>query len=146
MSAGSPATSITPHVHVLLAARDVVWNTSGANCEILDPLPVIQLTSAGRRLPGVWVYVQIAEGLGTFDVALEFCRVEDTGRRVPIGTGPIRSMTFTPVDQLIPVQTAFHLRSMPLPAEGLYELRLVADTGNGFRPLTGQTFRARALF
>lgn len=88
----------------------------------------------------------MAEGLGTFDVALEFCRVEDTGRRVPIGTGPTRSMTFTAADQLVPVETAFHLRSMPLPTEGLYEFRLVANTGGGFRPLTGQTFQVRALF
>jgi len=133
-------------VKVLLAARDVVWQTQSAHCVIEDPLGVVQLSRAGRRLPGVWVYAQIVEGLGTFDVALEFCRVEDTGARVPIGSGPVRSVSFTAANQLTPVETAFYLRQLPIPVEGLYEFRLVALGTNGYDPLPGQTFQVRALF
>lgn len=136
-------------VRVLLPCDAAVFDLDGEVWTLRDPWSVFQLPADARfpfrHDPEVWIYTQLVGGLGPVEVAIEFLQLLDTGELRSIGAGPTRTIEFTAENRLLPIQTTFELRGVPFRSEGVYEFRLVAATDDGYRVLSGQTFRLQVL-
>jgi hypothetical protein len=116
----------TPFVLQFLPCEWAAFNPT-ANAWLLTRPLHTTARSAGSTtlylLPELWLYVQLTDGIGTYDIRVE-CRTAETS--LFIGASRIVRRTFPP-NRLDVVETAFCFRNLPLPESGVYEFRLLAD-------------------
>jgi hypothetical protein len=111
---------------------DLTWELKNPWLEITLP--------PGVRFPfrheSVWVYAQLTDGLGSFDVRVEMRQLMDNGGRRTIGAGTSTRMVFHADRRLFALATAFEIVRVPFRESGLYEFFLTVDEGE---QLEGQT-------
>jgi hypothetical protein len=93
----------------------------------------------------MWVYAQFTDGIGVFDLAVEFLRVRDDGSLTSIGTSVTTRMEFPSGGQLMTRDTAFPSKNVPFRAPGLYQFRMTVETESGSEVLPGQMAELRVL-
>ena len=144
------AERIRPVVHLLFACDDAVCDLQTGRWTLSNPWHAVTLPPGATfpfRADEFWVYVQLAGGLGSFDLAVEIRRLVDDGPPRVVGWSPVSRIEFPADARLLAIDTAFALRRVPFREPGLYEIRVLADGDGpgGWAPLAGATFVLRVL-
>lgn len=146
------ADRVVPLVRLVLPVRRALIDLADEQWVLRDPLAIAYLP-AGKRFPfrksELWVYVQLTDGLGTWEVAVEMRQRRDDGSYRFVGIGAMTPLEFEPGPRLATKATAFELRNVPFREEGLYEFRVVAQTSDSATPtyeaLNGPVAELRVL-
>lgn len=107
--------TLDPHDHWWVITNP--WAVAGLPPGSTFPFDVEELS----------VYVQVTDGVGTFDLAVDIRRVLPDETRVPVGRSQPTRITFAPGDQILFQDWAFVLAGVPFDEPGLYEFVIVTD-------------------
>jgi hypothetical protein len=122
------ANRVAPKVRLLFACDDAKQLSDG-KWVLTNPWAVLDFPPGVARLdePKMWFYVQLAEGVGEFELSLQMRYFEADGTWSIIGRGknPTR-MDFRGTEQLRVLKRALSLTNVPFEKPGIYEFRLVA--------------------
>lgn len=138
------ADHVLPGVRLLFACDDAVFDTADNKWVVKHPWAVVMLPAGAVfpfRLADLWLYAQLTDGVGTFDVRVEMRQLLDGGGRRSVGAGVPTRMTFPGGQQLLVFDSAFHMKQVPFREAGLYEFFLTADG----EELQGQTAQVRVF-
>src|SRR5207245_222412 len=93
------------------------------------------------RAEELWVYVQLTDGLGEFDLAVEMRHLVDDHPARVVGWSPVTKLEFPATGRLLAIDTAFAMRGVPFREPGMYEIRVFADGDDpdSWLPLAGAT-------
>jgi len=144
------AERIRPVVDLLFACDDARYDLESERWVLTNPWYAVTLPP-GAAFPFVaeefWVYAQLADGLGQFDLAVEMRHLVNDGPPRVMGWSPVTRLPFRVGDRLDAIKTAFALRRVPFREPGVYEIRVLAegDHPGRWEPLTGVTFQLRVL-
>jgi hypothetical protein len=123
------ANRILPRALLLFACDDAVRRESDRKWVLYNPWSVVALPSGARfpfDLQEMWLYAQLTEGVGEFELHVEMRLVELDGGRKLIHRGkPIR-LEFPTGNQLHVLDAVFHLTKIPFDEAGLYEFQVWA--------------------
>ena len=141
---------VLPTVRLAFTCDDAVQRTDG-KWVVTNPRADILIPS-GVALPvnvkEIWVYVQLTEGVGEFDLAPELRYVEVDDTRSVIGRGKATRLAFPAGSQLQVLGTAFRITRIPFTKQGVYEFAVVSTTDEDsteYVPVPGQTALFRVL-
>lgn len=73
------------------------------------------------------MYAQFTDGVGTFDLLVEMRHVLDDGQRRTVGYSRAVRIDFPGGNQILIVDTAFHLEKAPFREPGLFEFVVTCD-------------------
>jgi hypothetical protein len=114
----------------MFACDEAVIDLGDAKWVLKHPWSVVRLP-AGASFPfrheELWVYAQLTDGVGVFDLAAELCQVMDNGTRRWVGTTGTTRIEFPGGQQLLAFDMAFRLKKAPFRGPGIYEFRMVAE-------------------
>jgi hypothetical protein len=143
------ANGILPRVRLIFPCDDAVRDQRDGKWVLKHPWSTVMLPPGANfpyRLVDLWLYAQLAEGVGRFDLRVEMLQVRDDNTRRAVGSGDPVSMEFPGGSQLLAFDTAFHMKMVPFREAGLYEFRVVVEVDEGrFQALEGQTALLRVL-
>ena len=126
------ADRVLPLVRLMFPCDEALIDFDDLTWDLKNPWLEISLP-AGVRFPfrhdNLWVYAQLSDGLGAFDVRVELRQLMDNGGRRTIGSGPSTRMEFRAERRLYALATAFELKMVPFREAGLYEFYLTAGDG-----------------
>jgi hypothetical protein len=124
------ADAILPTVRLMFACDEPLIDLADSKWVLKHPWSVVRLP-AGASFPfrhgELWVYAQLTDGVGVFDVAAEMCQVMDDGSHRWIGRTETTRLDFPGGQQLLAFDMAFRLRKAPFRSAGIYEFRMVAE-------------------
>ncbi len=136
----SPA--VPPTVRLIFACDSVTGDGIG-NVVVQNPRTHFQLPAGATfpfRAARLSVYLQVAEGLGTFDVAVEVWRLGADGSRHYVATSAVLPrLAFAGQARMIPQTRGADLWRVRLRNAGAYEFRAVVVTPDGSTRLGGPT-------
>lgn len=141
---------IRPIVHLLFACDDAACDLRTDRWVLTNPWSAVTLPPGATfpfRAEEFWVYVQLTDGLGPFDMAVEIRHLVDSGPPRVVGWSPVTRLEFPNEGRLLAIDTAFALRGIPFREAGVYEIRVLADGDepDSWAPLAGATFELRVL-
>lgn len=125
------ADRVFPIVRLLFPCQQADHQPDQSQVLILNPLAVSSLP-AGMTFPydvtALWVYAQVTDGVGRFDLSVELRRVydDDTPAEV-VTTSGADTRHFPGGGQLAVEDVVVRLTDVPLDGPGLYEFRMLAD-------------------
>ena len=122
------ANRVAPKVRLLFACDDAEQLSDG-RWVLTNPWAVLDFPPGVARLdePKLWFYMQLAEGVGEFELSLQmrYFEADGTWRTIGRGKNPTR-MDFKGAEQLRVFERALSLANVPFEKPGIYEFRLVA--------------------
>lgn len=136
------ADRILPSVKLIFACDDAVVDLADEKWALKHPWYVVELPAGADfpfDIPDAWVFVRLADGVGTFDIGVELVRLDEDGGERRVGRSRSVRLTFSAADRWNPADMAFEFGRTTFDRAGIYELRAVA----GYAPLDGTeaTFR-----
>lgn len=144
------AARILPLVRLLFACDEAVCEIDTQRWVLTNPWSLVTVPPGAAfpfRAEEFWVYVQLTDGLGQFELAVEMRqRVHDQSLRV-VGWSSITRLEFPGAPRLLMIDTAFGLKHVPFREPGVHEIRILADgdePGN-WVPLAGTTYELQIL-
>ena len=120
---------VLPTARISVVCRAAVPNADGS-WTLHEPLSTITPNRGGKkgyRLPSVWVYSQLSDGDGVFNLSVEMW-TRDTGslfEKAPVVRSDVTRQTFP--HRLTVVEYGVEFTEVPFPRPGLYEFRVLAD-------------------
>jgi hypothetical protein len=143
------AGTVLPTVRLIFPCDDARLDPQTRKWEIRHPWSAVFLPPGARfpfRLIELKVYAQLTDGIGSFNLSVEMLQVRDDGSRRSIGSSAATAMTFPSNQRFLAFDGAFHMKRVPFREAGLYEFRMIAETGEDvYQPLPGQTALLRVL-
>jgi hypothetical protein len=140
---------VLPNVRLVVPCDQAVLDPRDGKWSVKHPWSVVMLPPGGVfpfRAEEVWVYAQLTDGVGEFDLQVEVVQVRDDDTRRFSGSGGRTRMTFPGGHQILAFDTAFRMTGVPFREPGFYEFRVVAEVEpDVFRPLAGATAVLRLL-
>src|SRR5438552_12480932 len=88
---------IRPLVRLLFACDDATWEVDGERWVLTKPWHVVTLPPGATfpfRAEEVWVYAQLSDGLGAFDLAIEMRQLRDDEVPRLVGWSPVTRAEF----------------------------------------------------
>jgi hypothetical protein len=126
----NPVARVLPSVPLLFPCERIEVEEADAQVVVLNPLAAVALPPGASfpfNVDELWVYAQLTDGVGTFQVAVEMRqRLDDGTERVVGRTTPV-TIPFPGGGQLGVIDAAFCLTDVPIDEPGLYEFRVLAD-------------------
>ena len=126
------ADRVLPMVRLVFPCDSAMIDFEDLTWELKNPWLEISLPPGVRfpfRHDNLWVYAQLSDGLGSFDVRVELRQLMDNGGRRTIGAGPSTRMEFRADRRLYTLTTAFEFKMVPFREAGLYEFYLMVGDG-----------------
>jgi hypothetical protein len=121
-----------PIVRLIVIASRAVIDPTDNTWVVRNPLAVVT-TAVGERLPvrepEIGVYVHLCDGLGRWELAVEFGQRLDNGIFRVTKTSPSEVVAFGPHARLAVWEWGATFRNVPL-REGLYEFRVVGRSAD----------------
>ena len=143
------ASTVLPTVRLIFPCDDAQIDPQTQKWVIRHPWSTVFLPAGARfpfRLVEMKVYAQLTDGIGSFRLSVEMVQVRDDGSRRFIGAGAATQMSFPGNQRFLALDGVFHMKRVPFREAGLYEFRMIAETGaDEFQPLPGQTALLRVL-
>jgi len=113
---------VKPIVRLFFPCEDAVLDMEDGAWTLRNPLHTVSLPPGVTGVGEIWLYAQLTEGVGTFNLSVEMRNEEGIriGKRSP------------PSNRNFPggvavVEEVFHLVNVPFPRPGLYEFVLLAN-------------------
>lgn len=139
------AKDVPPVVRLVVPCEAIDHDTAANRIVLTNPLAVAEIPD-GATLPfdvaELWVYAQLAEGVGTFRLSVDLRQVYDDGTPPrSVGRSELRQLTLPGASQLTVFDIPFRMTDVPFDGSGLYEFRVLA----GDEELEGRTAVLRIL-
>jgi hypothetical protein len=113
---------VKPIVRLFFPCEDATLDLEDESWTLKNPLHTISLPPGATGVKELWLYAQLTEGVGTFNLSVEM-RTEE-GIRIGKGSPP-SSRSFP--GGVAVVEEVFHLVNVPFARPGLYEFVLLAN-------------------
>ena len=97
---------------------------------VLNPWAAVTLpegVSFPIDLEELWVFAQLTDGVGTFQLSIEMRQRLDDGTERPVGESSWTTLAFPGGGQLGVHDAIFRMTDVPFDEPGLYEFRVLAD-------------------
>ena len=136
---------VLPAVKLIFPCDAAVINLADLKWELKNPWAVVRLPQGAKfpfRVVDLWVYAQLTDGVGSFDLRVEMRQRRDDGTQRTVGASVPTRIDFPGGHQLRAFDTAFQLKKVPFREAGLYEFYVTAD---GHGELQGRTAELRVL-
>ena len=138
------ADRVLPIVRLLFACDSVARDELEEKWILKNPWAVVTLPE-GASFPfdaeEIWLYAQLAEGIGDFQLAVEVRQVRDNGTERKVGRSEAGQIEFIGGNQLAVIDTVFQLTQVPFDEPGLYQFHVMAN----YAQLKGQIAEIRVL-
>lgn len=134
------AAGVLPFVRLTFVCDAAGYDPAAGKWTLTNPRTVVLLPPGGffpARVPEFWLYVQLSDVVGDFELAVEMRQVLVDGTRRTIGRGGSIPMEFK--EKLLTADNAFRMKNIPFPEPGLYEFCVTVKVGEGsYRVLEGE--------
>ncbi len=138
------ADRVLPIVRLLFACDSVARDENEDKWILKNPWAVVTLPE-GASFPfdaeEIWLYAQLTDGVGPFQLAVEVRHLRDNGSHRTVGRSEPVEIEFGGGNQLAVIDTVFHLTQVPFDEPGLYRFVIMAN----YAELQGQVAEIRVL-
>lgn len=138
------ADRVLPIVRLLFACDSVARDEVDEKWILKNPWAVVTLPE-GASFPfdaeEIWLYAQLTEGVGDFQLVVEVRHLRDDGSQRRVGRSDPVKIEFAGGNQLAVVDTVFRLTQVPFEEPGLYQFLIMAN----YAELKGQVAEIRVL-
>jgi hypothetical protein len=138
------ADRVLPIVRLLFACDSVARDEIEEKWILTNPWALVTLPE-GASFPfdaeEIWLYAQLAEGVGQLQLAVEVRHLRDDGSERKVGRSEAVEIDFVGGQQLAVIDTVFHMTQVPFDEPGLYQFRVMAN----YAELRGQVAEIRVL-
>lgn len=139
------ADRVLPIVRLLFPCDAATFDTASGRWTLTNPWAVLMLPT-GATFPfdhgHLWLYAQLTEGVGAFNLGAELRLVLPDGSRPVVESWTnLMPVQFPGGQQLQVFDTAFRLTEVPFERSGIYEFGLLGN----YAPLQGRTVQFRVL-
>ena len=138
------ADRVLPIVRLLFACDSVARDEIEDKWILKNPWAIVTLPE-GASFPfdaeEIWLYAQLAEGVGVFPLAVEVRHLRDDGTQHKVGRSEPVEIEFVGGNQLAVIDTVFHLTQVPFDEPGIYQFLIMAN----YAELKGQVAEVRVL-
>jgi hypothetical protein len=138
------ADRVLPGVRLIFPCREAVYDLASDWWELSSPWLVVLYppgVHGNFEVSQFWVYAQMGDGVGTFDLHIEMRFLPENGPPDVIGRSIPTRLEFPGGQQLLLFDTAFDMRNMPFDEPGDYEFAVMAN----YVRLPGLTSKLRVL-
>ena len=138
------ANGVVPTVRLIFACDHADFLEDEEKWVLKHPWSVVALPEGAEfpfRVNELWVYAQLAGGIGTVEVMVEMCEVKPDGIRRLCGRSAVQEIDFDEIHRIGGFDFGFRLKRVPFPNSGIYEVRLTCDEG----VVPGATFEFRVF-
>jgi hypothetical protein len=145
------ADRVVPVVRLLFPCDEAICRLSDGKWVLTNPRTVLTVPSGVTftvKVKEMWVYAQLTDGVGEFDLAIEMRYLQPDETRKVIGHGKPTRMDFRAGRQLQVFDMGFRLTKVPFKEPGMYEFAVVTvspELPSQTVPLEGQTALFRVL-
>lgn len=138
------ATRVLPIVRLLLPCDSAAQDEFNEKWIIVNPWAAVALPE-GATFPfdvdEIWLYAQLAEGIGVAPLAVEMRHLRDDGSERSVGRSEVTHVEFVGGNALAIRETIFRMRHVPFEEPGIYQFRVVAN----YADLNGHIAEVRVL-
>jgi hypothetical protein len=141
-----PSDRVLPFVRQIMVCDDAVIDLSDNRTKIVKrPWTVVKLAEGQSfkfMQETLWIYAQVARGVGDYRLHVEFRRRNSKPDRDGwhhFQLSKPKLIGFDPGEPQLAEEVVFKLTNVPFRTEGIYEFRIVADCGEYFQALNGPT-------
>jgi hypothetical protein len=138
------ADRVLPIVRLLLPCDSAAQDEFSEKWIITNPWAVVALPE-GASFPfdveEIWLYAQLAEGIGVVSLAVEMRHLHDDGSERIVGRSEVVELEFIGGNQLAIVERLFRMTRVPFEEPGIYQFRVVAN----YAELKGHVAEVRVL-
>jgi hypothetical protein len=136
----SPTTRVPPILRLAVLCEDVVFDADGHPFSLNVPVHTVQFPpglTTRYRPPTPKLYLQLADGMGTFYLYTE---VRNEGDTVQYRSRPPVEVVFDgTTHRAVPMEVVLTLEGLEVPGPGLYELLVVCNHVSLHDPRAGVT-------